>query len=100
MVNYMNGFPDGTPKGMKQVLEKGVNVSKMKVEKMRKNFRACRSRDTIIAYFIPKFHCELNHIKRVWAQSKKYSRANCDYSFKGLEETVELALDSVSLDSI
>ena len=41
------------------------------------------------AYFIPKFHFELNPIERVWAQSKKYSRANSDYSFKGLEETVE-----------
>ena len=54
------------------------------------------------AYFIPKFHCELNPIERVWAQSKKYSRANCVnvYSFKGLEEIVEPALESVSLDSI
>ena len=52
------------------------------------------------AYFISKFHCELNPIERVWAQSKKYSRVNCDYSFKGLEETVEPALESVSLDSI
>ena len=46
------------------------------------------------------FHCELNLIERVWGQSKKYTRANCDYSFKGLEETIESALDSVRLDSI
>ena len=32
--------------------------------------------------------------------TKKYSRTNCDYSFKGLEETVELVLDGVNLDSI
>ena len=50
-------------------------------------------------YFIPKFHCELNAIERVWTQSK-YTRANCDYTFNGLEKTVELALESVSLDSI
>ena len=35
-----------------------------------------------------------------WGQSKEYTRANCDYSFKGLEETVEPALESVRLDSI
>ena len=44
--------------------------------------------------FILKFHCELNPIERVWGQSKKYTRANCDYSFKGLEETVRPALES------
>ena len=36
----------------------------------------------------------------MWAQSKKYLRANCDYSFKGLEEIIEPALESVSLDSV
>ena len=36
----------------------------------------------------------------MWAQSKKYSRADYDYSFKGLEEILEPALESVSLDSI
>ena len=51
-------------------------------------------------FFIPKFHCELNPIERVWAPSKKYSRAHCDYSFKGLEGTIIPALDSVTLDSI
>ena len=41
--------------------------------------------------FIPKFHCELNPIERVWAQSKKYTRA---LFFQGIP------LDSVTLDSI
>ena len=40
-----------------------------------------------------KFHCELNPIERVWAQSKKYTRAHCDYSFKGLEGTIIPALE-------
>ena len=35
-------FPDGTPKGMKQVLEeRELNVSKMKAEDIRENFRVC-----------------------------------------------------------
>ena len=50
--------------------------------------------------FIPKFHCELNPIERVWAQSKQYTRARCDYSFKGLEDTIGPALDSVTIDMI
>ena len=29
--------------------------------------------------FIPKFHCELNPIEKMWAQSKKYTCAHCDY---------------------
>ena len=117
---YYNGkllrmvFSDGTPKGMKKVLEeRGVNVSKMKAEDMREKLQSMHDFkyektkvETLLlnngynGYFIPKFHCELNPIERVWAQSKKYSRANCDYSFKGLEEIVEPALESVSLDSI
>ena len=49
---------------------------------------------------MPKLRCELNPTERVWAQSMKYSRVNCDYSFKGLEEIVESVLESMSLDSI
>jgi len=51
-------------------------------------------------FFLPKFHCELNPIEREWAHSKKYTRAHCDYSFKGLEQHIHLALDSVSLEQL
>jgi len=69
-------FPDGTPNGTKQVLlERVVNVSKMKAEEMRVTLQNMhdlkykkQSRDTIVAHFIPKFHCELDHIEKVWAQ--------------------------------
>ena len=88
-------------------------MNKMKAEDMREKFQSMHvfkyektKVETLLfnngykGYFIPKFHCELNPIERVWAQSKKYTRANCDYSFKGLEETIEPALESVSLKSI
>ena len=50
--------------------------------------------------FLPKFHCELNPIERVWAQAKRYTRAYCDYSVVGLRRNVPLALDTVTLDNI
>ena len=105
---------DGTPKGMKLVLqERGVDVSGLKAEDMRlalqqmHDFKYEKTKlERLLAtkgyrgIFIPKFHCELNPIERVWAQSKKYTRAHCDYSFKGPEDTIIPALDSVTLDSI
>ena len=117
---YYNGrlqrmvLADGTPKEMKRVLEeRGVNVTKMKVDDVREklhsmhDFKYEKTKvETLLLsngynrYFIPKFHCELNPTERVWGQSKKYTRANCDYSFKGLKETIESALESVRLDSI
>ena len=105
---------DGTPKGMKQVLiERGINVTKMKGEEMREvlrgmpDFKYEKTRvETLLhannfkGYFIPKFHCELNPIECVWGQSKKFTRAYCDYSFKGLENTLDQSLDSISLNTI
>ena len=50
--------------------------------------------------FIPKYHCELNHIERVWGHAKKYTRSHCNYSLAGLEHTVEPALETVFTDLI
>ena len=50
--------------------------------------------------FLPKLHCELNPIERVWGEAKRYSRAHWDYSSAGLEQTIIPALESVQLDTI
>lgn len=51
-------------------------------------------------YMLPKFHCELNPIERVWAQAKRYSKAYCNYSIVSLRKTIGPALESVSHDNI
>ena len=48
------------------------------------------------AMFIPKFHCELNPIERVWGRAKVYARNHCNYSFVGLQNTVTPAYASIS----
>ena len=78
-------LPDGRPKGAALVLEeRGYNTRGMKLGEMRailadhddfKNEK-CRV-DTFLStsghacVFIPKFHCELNPIERVWSQSTR-----------------------------
>ena len=50
--------------------------------------------------FVPKYHCELNPIEHVWGFAKQYTRKHCDYTFSGLEKTIEPALESVDTDLI
>ena len=120
----------GQPKGLKQVLEeRGFDVEGLKRKCGNKevdttrgpmstccalhcmasqpDFRAQKSilEETIlqaghICLFLPKYHCELNPIESYWGASKRYARANCDYSFTGLEKCVPKSLESVSLSCI
>ena len=50
--------------------------------------------------FIPKFHCEIIPTVRVWYHAKHCTRVNCNYTFQGLENTIEKVLDSVSVELI
>ena len=107
-------LPDRRPKGAALVLEeRGYDIKGMKLEETRailadhddfKNEKCCV--DTFLrnsghtCVFIPKFHCELNPIERVWSQSKCYTRAYCGYTISSLRRTIPLGLKSVSKKNI
>ena len=73
---------------MKAVLgERGIDVSRLTEKRMREilsemdDFKFERGfvEQTLKArghqcIFLPKYHCELNTIKRVWGQAKNYKR--------------------------
>ena len=105
-----NGYNDGVPKGMKQILmECGINTERMRAEDMRtvptmkisltvvEHFLCSRGHTVL---FIPKFHCELNPIERVWGQAKVYTRMYTNFTLPRLRANVHPALDSVSTDLI
>lgn len=95
-----NGWNDGTPKGAAMILkERGINTSRLKLEDMQvilsqhDDFKDEKNAlETMlesrghIAVFLPKFHCELNGIERVWGHSKRTTRAYCDYTITSLCE--------------
>lgn len=47
--------------------------------------------------WVPKYHCELNFIENVWAQSKKFTKEHCNYRLDGLRKTIPLGLACVSV---
>ena len=103
---------DGTPKGMKMILEeRGINTSSMKADDMKIVLSLhddFRTEKTLVekflideghkVMFLPKFHCELNPIERVWGQAKCYSWQYTNYTLVRLRKIVNLALDSVTTD--
>ena len=42
--------------------------------------------------FIPKFHCELNPIERVWGKAKCYTRAYTNFTLVGLRRIIPIEL--------
>lgn len=78
----------GVPKGLRMVLEeRGVDTRGMNADKLREvlgeHFKYEKSRiecylteeNNYIMYMLPKYHCELNPIERVWSQSKCYTKS-------------------------
>ena len=104
----------GVQKGLKTLLQQqGVNTNGLLKDDMIKivaemrdfKFQKTRVEETILnrghrVMFIPKFHCELNPIERVWCHAKTYTRTHCDYTFLGVEKIIETALDLVTLNLI
>ena len=123
-------LPNGEPKGMKIVLEERglwkdgmlkkckecknhtqvseiVDCCAHRILSLEPDFLSQKSQlEEIVEsaghkiIFFPKYHCELNYIENFWGAAKNYSRKNCNYSFKELQETVPAALNSVPLSKI
>ena len=107
-------LPDGSAKGLRTILqERGINTSTFKADDMRiilSNHDDFVNEKTQVehyvtsrgyqCFFLPKFHCELNPIERVWGQSKRYCRAHSNFTLVKLRDTINPALDSVSVDLI
>ena len=104
---------DGTPKGMKLVLQKrGVDVKELNAEKMSKKlseFEDYSNQTTLleelvhskghICLYLPKYHYELNPIERNWCHAKKVARQYyANGSIVQLQKVVPTSLDAVSLE--
>ena len=108
---------DGQPKGKKQLLwERGLLVPGM-TEKGGKNKTQQLSIDYVlgnqpdvlhqkstlqlsiekaghVCVMLPKFHCEMNGIERVWGRAKWFTRRFCNYTLPALLETVPRSLST------
>ena len=105
---------NGSAKGLRTILrERGINTINMKADDMRTvlSFHEdFQKENTIVehylkgrghkAFFLPKFHCELNPIERVWGQAKVYCRAYTNFTLSRLRQIMDPALDSVTVDHI
>ena len=107
-------LPDGRAKGLRTVLtERGINPQRMKADDMRivlSQHDDFRNEKAAVqqyvegrghkSYFLPKFHCEMNPIERVWGQSKRYCRAYTNFTLVKLRQILNPALESVSTELI
>lgn len=107
-------MPDGSAKGLRTILaERGINTATLKADDMRtilSNHDDFATEKTQVehyvnsrgfkCFFIPKFHCELNPIERVWGQSKRYCRAHTNFTLIKLREILNPALNSVPMEMI
>ena len=105
---------NGKQKGVRTILEeRGLFIPGMKLGEARKllssqpDFSSQRpllvetvqnAEHSIIFY--PKFHPEFNFIEMFWGSCKAFTRKHCDYSWKTLQTTVPLALNSIPLSRI
>ena len=90
--------------------ERGINTSQLKLEDMLSQHDDFKNEKNAletmlesrahIAVFLPKFHCELNGIERVWGHSKCTTRAYCDYTIMLLCKNVPHSLDSIPIETI
>lgn len=110
----VRGQTEWIPKWLIRILtERGRYRPKMKLEEMRKEIAThpdFANEKTKLQHlinerghafqFIPKYHCELNPIERCWSQSKRYTRAYCNYNITGLRRNIPRGLDSVSVENI
>lgn len=67
--------------------------------------RACQLEEMIrkhgdIFLLLPKFHCELAAVERVWCRAKWWCRRYCGYSIVQLRKNVPRALEAVGTDLI
>ena len=107
-------YPNGTPKGMKAVLEeRGVNTKGMKAPQLKeklKSYSDFQNPKTLLedliesrghlCVFYPKYHCELSPIELVWCHAKRHTRAYANGSIVRLRTMVPEGLDGVTTEQI
>jgi hypothetical protein len=85
---------NATAKGVRTILcECGINTERMMADDMRVvlcNHEQFATENTLVehflhdrghlAFFLPKFHCELTAIERVWGQAKVYCRGHTNFT--------------------
>ena len=107
-------LPDSSAKGLRTILKvRGINTTTLKADDMRTilthhdDFVTEKTQvehyvigrgEGFQCLFLPKFHCELNPIERVWGQSKRYCRVHTNFTLVKLREILNPALDLVTVD--